>query len=141
MPGGRKTGDMMVPDLDDDDLFAGGGAGAPPAPPAWGAPPQAPSWGAPPPPAPSAWGAPPPAPSWGGPPPGMEQRPRTKTGELPVSDYLVRGGPAPPPISSEQNAPLACFLCHRPFTQEDIRTSRLRRIKDHYYCLSCVQEA
>jgi hypothetical protein len=118
---------MMVPDLDaDSDLFTDGPtqAGAPPA--GWGAPPAAPAWGAPPP-APAGWGQPP-------------QERRHKTGELPVSDYLVRGGPAPPPISSEQNAPVACFLCRRPFTQDDMRQNRLRRIKDNYYCLHCVEQ-
>jgi pSer/pThr/pTyr-binding forkhead associated (FHA) protein len=131
-----KTSDMMVPNLDDDaDLFGGPPqGGAPAAPPAWGAPPPAaPGWG-PPPAAPGAW-TPPPIPQGGG------ERPRHKTGELPVSDYLVRGGPAPPPISSEANAPLACFLCNRPFSQDDIRQNRLRRIQDHYYCLNCVQES
>jgi hypothetical protein len=68
------------------------------------------------------------------PPPGERKH---KTGELPVSGYLVVGGPAPPPVPSERAAPLQCFLCRQPFTQDDIRGGRLRRIKDNYYCLAC----
>jgi pSer/pThr/pTyr-binding forkhead associated (FHA) protein len=70
------------------------------------------------------------------PPPGERKH---KTGELPVSGYLVKGGPAPPPVPSERNAPIQCFLCHRPFTTDDIRAGRMRRIKENYYCLACCE--
>lgn len=141
------------------------GAAAPPQ--GYGAAP--PAYGAPSAPPPSGYGTPgKPAPPvkktvvFGGPTPGGEEEidsliqgidldddrdgapaasgeRKHKTGELPVSGYLVKGGPAPPPIPSERNAPLQCFLCQRPFSPDDLRGQRYRRIKEHYYCLACCQ--
>lgn len=118
-------------DLDDD----GSGGAAPGAPPLGGyaagatygdGDPFAPPYAAP----PDQYA--PPAPPQG-------ERRQHKTGELPVSGYLLKGGPAPPPVPSERNAPIQCFLCQRPFGPEDLRQGRMRRIKDHYYCLTCCQ--
>ncbi len=70
----------------------------------------------------------------------MAERPAEfRTGELPLSPYLVKGGPAPPPIASDTHPPLHCFLCHAPFSAEDVRQGRLKLIKERYYCLGCIQ--
>lgn len=75
----------------------------------------------------------------GSPPAAAVKKPKGRpkkfqTTEAPVSDFLVRDE-----AEEDDGEKYECYMCHGSFSEADLEGGRIKKIKDSFYCTSCIQ--